>query len=105
MPGTVWTGFSGATDRRVARGSIAPFPVEFYGFLQPYGYFRSNCDHISAGSIAEWIDGVPAATLSGGETRFFEELDPATEWFARKAPMRGTRRALPLGTEVYDREG
>jgi hypothetical protein len=41
--------------------------------------------------------------LFGGETRFFEERDPATEWFACKAPMRGTRRALSLAAEVCDR--
>ena len=39
--------------------------------------------------------------LSAGEIRFFDELDPATEWFARKALVRGTKRSL--GTETYDR--
>ena len=35
-------------------------------------------------------DGVPIAALAGGETRFYETLDPATEWQARKALLRGT---------------
>ena len=30
--------------------------------------------------------------VSGGEIRFVDALDPATEWFARKALVRGTRR-------------
>jgi ATP-dependent Lhr-like helicase len=35
-------------------------------------------------------DGIPIAALAGGETRFYETLDPATEWQARKALLRGT---------------
>ena len=39
-------------------------------------------------------DGLPAAILSGGEIRMLEELDSATEWFARKALMRTARQTL-----------
>ena len=35
-------------------------------------------------------DGIPIADLAGGETRFDETLDPAAEWQARKALLRGT---------------
>jgi ATP-dependent Lhr-like helicase len=35
-------------------------------------------------------DGIPIAALDGGETRFYETLDPVTEWQARKALPRGT---------------
>ena len=48
-------------------------------------------------------DGVPVATLSGGEMRFVETLDPATQWFARKALVRGTRRAPFIGSEAGNR--
>ncbi len=42
---------------------------------------------------------MPAATLSGGEIRFVEPLDAATEWFARKALVRGTGRGASLVAE------
>jgi ATP-dependent Lhr-like helicase len=41
-------------------------------------------------------DGLPIASLAGGETRFYETLDPATEWQARKALLRGT---VPLAMD------
>jgi ATP-dependent helicase Lhr and Lhr-like helicase len=56
-----------------------------------------------AGNRLLYRDGVPAATLSGGEIRFVDALDPATEWFARKALLRGTRRALSIVAEADDR--
>jgi len=36
-------------------------------------------------------DGLPVATLAGGETQLLEDMDPRTEWEARKALL----RALP----------
>jgi ATP-dependent Lhr-like helicase len=48
-----------------------------------------------AGNRLLYRDGIPAAALSGGEVRFFEQLDPATEWFARKTLLRGTRAGSP----------
>jgi ATP-dependent Lhr-like helicase len=36
-------------------------------------------------------DGLPVATLTAGEIRLLEEMDPPTEWEARKALL----RALP----------
>ncbi|WOJ91225.1 hypothetical protein RZS28_08160 [Methylocapsa polymorpha] len=35
-----------------------------------------------------YLDGLPIASLSGGETRFHETLDAAAEWQARKALLR-----------------
>ena len=52
-----------------------------------------------AGNRLLYRDGVPTATLSGGEIHFVEPLDAATEWFARKALVRGTGRGASLGTE------
>jgi len=40
-----------------------------------------------------YLDGLPIASLSGGETRFYETLDAGAEWRARKALLRG---AAPL---------
>jgi ATP-dependent Lhr-like helicase len=40
-------------------------------------------------------DGVPVASLSGGETRFYETLAPAAEWQAQNALMRRTPRPTP----------
>jgi len=34
-------------------------------------------------------DGLPAALLAGGEVQFLETLEPATQWEARKALLRG----------------
>ena len=42
-------------------------------------------------------DGLPTAALSGGEIRFFGELDPATEWQARKALLQGPARPIDAG--------
>jgi len=46
------------------------------------------------GSRLLYRDGVPVAALSGGDTHFYQTLDPVTEWQARKAllPWRNTRR-------------
>jgi len=34
-------------------------------------------------------DGLPVALLAGGEVHFLETLDPASQWEARKALLRG----------------
>jgi ATP-dependent Lhr-like helicase len=54
-----------------------------------------------AGNRVLYRDGIPAATLSGGAIEFFEQLDPATQWFARKALLRGSQRTLPIEAETY----
>jgi ATP-dependent Lhr-like helicase len=38
-------------------------------------------------------DGLPVASLAGGDTHFYETLDPGTEWQARKALLRGATPA------------
>ncbi|HEY5091352.1 MAG TPA: ATP-dependent DNA helicase, partial [Polyangia bacterium] len=38
-------------------------------------------------------DGLPVASLTGGDTHFYEALDPGTEWQARKALLRGAKSA------------
>jgi hypothetical protein len=58
-----------------------------------------------AGNRLLYRDGVPAATLSGGEIRFVDALDPATEWFARKALVRGTRLRPSIATGSDDHGG
>ena len=34
-------------------------------------------------------DGIPIALLAGGEAQFLEKLEPAAEWAAKKALLRG----------------
>jgi ATP-dependent Lhr-like helicase len=46
-----------------------------------------------AGNRLLFQDGVPLAMLSAGEIRLFGDVDPATEWLARKALL-GTRPKL-----------
>src|SRR6185312_6408812 len=42
-----------------------------------------------AGNRSLYRDGLPLALLAGGEVQVLDRLDPATEWAARKALMRG----------------
>ena len=41
-------------------------------------------------------DGVPVAVLASGEIRFLEALDPASEWEAQKALLRGAVSVPPI---------
>jgi len=83
-----------ATDEWTAVSGVDP--LNLAGILTPGPRLAAL-----AGNRLLYRDGVPAAILSAGEIRFFDELDPATEWFARKALVRGTKRSL--GTETHDR--
>ena len=85
-----------ATDEWMAVSGVDP--LNLAGILTPGPRLAAL-----AGNRLLYRDGVPAATLSGGEVRFCEALDPATEWFARKALVRGTRRTLSLGVDSFDR--
>jgi ATP-dependent Lhr-like helicase len=78
-----WTSVSGAD------------PLNLVGILTPGPRLAAL-----AGNRLLYRDGVPAATLSGGEIRFFEDLDPATEWFARKALVRRLMSLSPLGERL-----
>ena len=78
-----WTAVSGAD------------PLNLAGILTPGPRLAAL-----AGNRLLYRDGVPVATLSGGEIRFVEPLDAATEWFARKALVRGTGRGASLAAEL-----
>ena len=81
-PSDEWTAVSGAD------------PLNLAGILTPGPRLAAL-----AGNRLLYRDGVPTATLSGGEIRFVEPLDAATEWFARKALVRGTGRGASLAAE------
>jgi ATP-dependent Lhr-like helicase len=78
-----WTAVSGAD------------PLNLAGILTPGPRLAAL-----AGNRLLYRDGVPVATLAGGEIRFLEPLDAATEWFARKALVRGTGRGSSLAAEL-----
>jgi ATP-dependent helicase Lhr and Lhr-like helicase len=48
------------------------------------------------GNRVLYRDGLPVATLAGGEVQFLETLDPAIEWEARNALLRRIRKAPSL---------
>ncbi|HKH66287.1 MAG TPA: ATP-dependent DNA helicase, partial [Reyranella sp.] len=81
-PSDEWTAVSGAD------------PLNLAGILTPGPRLAAL-----AGNRLLYRDGVPTATLSGGEIRFVEPLDAATEWFARKALVRGTGHGASLAAE------
>jgi ATP-dependent helicase Lhr and Lhr-like helicase len=85
-----------ATDEWTAVSGVDP--LNLAGILTPGPRLAAL-----AGNRLLYRDGVPAATLSGGEIRFVDALDPATEWFARKALVRGTRRgpSIAIGTDDH----
>ena len=61
-------------------------PLNLVGILTPGGKLAAL-----SGNRLLYRDGLPIAVLSGGEVQFLEkELDPATEWEARKALLRGS---------------
>src|SRR6266545_3415010 len=51
------------------------------------------------GNRVLYRDGLPVATLAGGEVQFLETLDPATEWDAHNALLRRIRKAPSLPPE------
>ncbi|MBV8409321.1 MAG: ATP-dependent DNA helicase, partial [Alphaproteobacteria bacterium] len=57
-----------------------------------------------AGNRLLYRDGVPTAMLAGGEVRYLEELDPATEWFARKVLLRAAKQAR-VAADGHDAAG
>jgi ATP-dependent Lhr-like helicase len=70
-------------------------PLNLVGILTPGPKLAAL-----AGNRLLYRDGLPAAVLSGGEVRFIEELDSATEWFARKALLRRTHEASTTTQEA-----
>ncbi|HEY2610342.1 MAG TPA: DEAD/DEAH box helicase [Reyranella sp.] len=87
-----------ATDEWTAVSGVDP--LNLAGILTPGPRLAAL-----AGNRLLYRDGVPAATLSGGEIRFVVALDPATEWFARKALVRGTRLRPSIATGSDDHGG
>lgn len=73
-------------------------PLNLTGILTPGPRLASL-----VGNRLLYCDGVPVATLSGGEIQFVTPLDPATEWFARKAILRSAKRTLIRSAEVSGR--
>jgi ATP-dependent Lhr-like helicase len=59
-------------------------PLNLVGILTPGPKLAAL-----AGNRLLYRDGLPIALLAGGEVEFLETLDPATEWEARKALLRG----------------
>jgi ATP-dependent Lhr-like helicase len=49
-------------------------------------------------------DGLPAAAIMAGQTTFFVELDPATEWQAENIMLRGPDFAPPLMPDILPAE-
>ena len=72
-------------------------PLNLVGILTPGPKLAAL-----TGNRLLYRDGLPVATLAGGEVQFIETLDPAAEWLARKALLRGTRRTPSLGVDSFD---
>ncbi|MGE5539530.1 MAG: DEAD/DEAH box helicase [Gemmatimonas sp.] len=60
-------------------------PLNLVGILTPGAKLPAL-----AGNRVLFRDGIPVAMLSGGEVQFLQQLEPATEWQARKALLRGS---------------
>ncbi|MBV9016968.1 MAG: ATP-dependent DNA helicase, partial [Alphaproteobacteria bacterium] len=71
-PSGEWISFSGAD------------PLNLVGVLTPGAKLAAL-----TGNRVLYRDGLPVAIFSGGEAQFFEDLDPETEWQAKKALRRG----------------
>jgi ATP-dependent Lhr-like helicase len=66
-------------------------PLNLVGILTPGPKLAAL-----AGNRVLYRDGLPVASLAGGETRFHQTLDAETEWRVQKALARGTTpAALP----------
>jgi ATP-dependent Lhr-like helicase len=63
-------------------------PLNLVGILTPGPKLAAL-----AGNRLLYRDGLPVASFASGETHFYETLDPATEWLARKALLRGATPA------------
>ncbi len=61
------------------------YPLNLIGVLTPGRKLPAL-----AGNRLLYRDGLPLASPAGGETRFYQEVDPGTEWQARQA-WRGAR--------------
>jgi ATP-dependent Lhr-like helicase len=71
-PSGSWVSLSGAD------------PLNLVGILTPGPKLAAL-----TGNRLLYRDGLPVALFAGGEAQFLETLDPATQWEARKALLRG----------------
>jgi len=71
-PSSSWVSLSGAD------------PLNLAGILTPGPKLAAL-----TGNRLLYRDGLPVALFAGGEVQFLETLDPATQWEARKALLRG----------------
>ena len=89
------------TRRKPASGTLVSLsgadPLNLVGILTPGPRLGAI-----TGNRVLYRDGVPIATYTGGEAQFLEELDPAEEWAAKKALLRGAAIA-PLRAETIPR--
>jgi ATP-dependent Lhr-like helicase len=69
-------------------------PLNLVGIITPGARLPSL-----TGNRVLYRDGLPVATLAGGEVQFLEALDPATEWDAHNALLRRIRKAPSLSPE------
>ena len=88
-----------AVRRRGSRVSGAD-PLNLVGILTPGPKLAAL-----TGNRLLYRDGVPVAMLAGGEVQFLETLDPATEWEARKALLRGDAPAPSICPDTNLRPG
>jgi ATP-dependent Lhr-like helicase len=66
-------------------------PLNLVGILTPGPKLAAL-----TGNRVLYRDGVPIALLAAGEVQFLETLDPASEWAAHKALLRGAQPAPSL---------
>jgi ATP-dependent Lhr-like helicase len=82
------------TRRKPASGELISLsgadPLNLVGILTPGAKLSPL-----AGNRVLYRNGLPIATSAGGETQFFEELEPAVEWQARKA-LTGSRTPVAV---------
>ena len=87
------------TRRKKASGDLISLsgadPLNLVGILTPGAKLSPL-----AGNRVLYRDGLPVATSAGGETHFFEELEPGAEWQARKALARGPAPAVVPAAEA-----
>src|SRR5206468_12302170 len=89
----------GGTRRKGADGAWISVsgadPLNLVGIITPGARLPAL-----TGNRVLYRDGLPVATLAGGEVQFLETLDPATEWEARNALLRRIRKAPSLLPEA-----
>jgi ATP-dependent helicase Lhr and Lhr-like helicase len=74
-------------------------PLNLVGILTPGPRLAAL-----AGNRLLYRDGIPIATLAGGEVQFLQTLDEKDEWEARKALLRVTAPARAFGlVDAHDR--